>query len=190
MSCPCVNIHRLHCQLGDVCNQGQTVRVIETVSMPVSEELKKEFEDIDESYITMFHGTAIENVSSIIANGFDSDKCVEPSMGKGTYLTSCIVMAAAMSSDKVVLACKVKLGHVKIFSYSSEESKPSSDYTRESQYDSACLISAEIGMTGPVYSVTKDLDTQQRCEIRGYEYVVYDSRRVIPHILIRAQLAH
>jgi hypothetical protein len=72
------------------------------------------YSKIDESEITLYHGTYLKNVDSILANGFNTSYSSDISFGKGIYLTPCPYLAASFS-DAVILECKVKPGNIKHF---------------------------------------------------------------------------
>ena len=65
------------------CVYGASIMSIEIV---INDHLKSQFDAIQGDSCLMFHGTDKDNVPSIIADGFNPDRCTDPSFGFGTYL--------------------------------------------------------------------------------------------------------
>jgi hypothetical protein len=109
----------------------------------------REFNEIDEKEIIMFHGTYRSEL--IILNGFDHMMCNDSSMGRGIYISPCIGIACAFG-DKIIM-CKVKLGKTKIFEEYDKNYKPvdfdsgiykTNGWTEYVIYDSSRIIPYKI----------------------------------------------
>lgn len=89
---------------------------------------------INEKETIVFHGTSSNNAEAIMKDGFLANKCVDPSMGMGTYVTTCIKLANSMSVDDIVIMCKVKLGSTKVFDTLSAAHTKSVGYNSGSHF--------------------------------------------------------
>jgi hypothetical protein len=75
-----------------------------------------EYDKIGGEETILFHGTLKENLESILKNGLDSKYCVDPSIGVGVHMSSCLRMSYGFAgSDGPVFMCKVKLGDCEVF---------------------------------------------------------------------------
>jgi len=90
----------------------------------------KEYNAIEEDETIVFHGTDEKGVCSIMLEGFMTTKSQSPSIGNGTYTTTCIKTATALSVSGLVFICKAKLGKTKMFDSTDVK------YQREAEYNS------------------------------------------------------
>ena len=118
----------------------------------------------------LFHGTLVENLPSIIENGFDLKYLSMPGqIGRGFYFSTLITQAIYYQLKKsytgdekkfTLLACKVLTGKHKLM-----KDRYSINIPKTPDFDSHCVTyKDEFG--------------------EGYEFCIYDTKRIIPFCLL------
>lgn len=123
----------------------------------------------------LFHGTCVENLSSIIKNGFDLKYLGMPGhIGKGIYFSTLITQSVYYQLKKsytgnekkfTIFACKVLTGKHKFMNRSGI----SENIQKSPYFDSHC--------------------TSYKDDFReGYEFCIYDIKQILPFCLLHMTL--
>ncbi len=115
-----------------------------------------EYDLLDEPEVLLYHGTSFESMVDILSGGFSAESSLDPSFGNGVYFTPCPRLAQCFGDRDCILLCKVKPGRIRWF---SQYLKKTEDHQKSPLHDSHVL---------------QDLT----------EYVIFDSKRMIPLKLI------
>lgn len=94
------SIHNAYCPYGVDCFCANTIEVESIVPIFSKRYIGKRK--------TLFHGTFLENLQSILEKGLLPEKCSDPSFGKGIYFSPCLRMSRAFAGNKgVIFICLV-----------------------------------------------------------------------------------
>lgn len=115
------------------------------------------YETLNEPEHIMFHGTSDKNIDSISKYGFDSNCCIDPYFGIGTYLSPCVNLASSFGTS--IFVCKVKPGIVKNIELTEIEDKKTRKYPQTVQDSNAFMN----------------------------ERLIYDSRRIFPIGILKVE---